>query len=746
MTMTMKLKVKKLLIGSSLLACLCWQTMQLGAQQITTPFTVDSALANQDERYVIQGMLEQAQGADLPVLLEKIFGDKADAAADALNGETEQLFVDVEAVAFEKASEHLDEQIEEQKTKAAKPPIIAPQKNTAPAKKAATKAATKAPAKLPTPKGNKSQTSKPTRKNSAKPMRSSFHDSPMYWRPVAFGFQLVNQQEQAPDAKPEIKLTESDKEIKAEGSNKKDFETKDAKGTRTQKAETRYIKDGTTFGVEIKNTEIIEAVSKPDGKSFRKEISMVWGADVAACPDTNGITAGSGKAKVMAKTVYTEAGETVTMTSQFDLQAKLTGHVNDNAEMKHYDLVLDAYCENSGYEEALKRNLIKEIKIKDGRYGLHYDVPGNTIEISDGKYGGKRTPAKMGKVTGRTLTPMTDAQSTLVASAIGPMVPSIWNSANEMYVAAQRNWRNYGCVEVACTVPKLTIKPGEKILISAQTVHLQDNQKINAQLNAEAYGGQVTPESQRATPSATFTFTQEGEDSSSFHAESVSKRGIGKGDVEFQLGKAKEEPAQAGAWTGIIKVERKQREEREKRSGANLAENGGYLQTTTNIQLQLTGKRDRTVDATNAYIATVSGQQQQVDYEYDKYKVDEGYCGPNAVPYKGPKEITRTSTTTINYNKETRVFLEIDGAGGNVSFSLPEQNGTTVHKYTHKSPCPDNDRANTSEAKDEDVAGPGGSFSVAFSVASAQKSIKGSKTVREDDGSTTVYSWELERH
>src|SRR4030095_11831359 len=75
---------------------------------------------------------------------------------------------------------------------------------------------------------------------------------------------------------------ETDKEIKAEGSDKKSFETKDAKGTRTQKAETKYTKDGKTFGMEIKNTQIIEAVSKPDGKSFRQEISMLWGAEVAA--------------------------------------------------------------------------------------------------------------------------------------------------------------------------------------------------------------------------------------------------------------------------------------------------------------------------------------------------------------------------------------------------------------------------------------------------------------------------------
>lgn len=119
------------------------------------------------------------------------------------------------------------------------------------------------------------------------------------------------------DEKLDIRMTETDKEIHAGGSDKKSFETKDARGTRTEKAETRYIKDGKTFGVEVKNTQVIEAVSKADGKSFRKELSMAWGAQVAACPDAGGLSAGSGIARVVSKTVYTEGGQTVTMTSEF---------------------------------------------------------------------------------------------------------------------------------------------------------------------------------------------------------------------------------------------------------------------------------------------------------------------------------------------------------------------------------------------------------------------------------------------
>ncbi len=111
------------------------------------------------------------------------------------------------------------------------------------------------------------------------------------------------------------------------------------------------------------------------------------------------------------------------MTSDFDLQAKLVGYVDDQAEMKHYDMQFETRTTNSGYEPALNRKLIKEIKLKDGSYELDFEIPGNTPETSDGTYGGKRTPAKIGKMIGRKITPMPDADAKTLGSAIGPMVP-----------------------------------------------------------------------------------------------------------------------------------------------------------------------------------------------------------------------------------------------------------------------------------------------------------------------------------
>jgi hypothetical protein len=711
----MKQQNRKIILSMCLLASLFWQMIPVRAQQSVQPSAIVQDINTQDPNQIFRNLLKQGRGAEFPAVLEKFFGGDAGATMSRFDEDSERLLQAVTTGASQKAEENLRKQIAERKEKPKVQTIVEP--------KTKPKNAPKPVKKIP-PKSGKV---------------SSYSQSKLDWRHFAFGFQPLPSPQ---DEQPEVKFTQTDKEIIAQGEQKKNFETKDARGTRTQKAESRYTKDGTTFSVEIKNTEIIEAVSKTDGKSFRTEIVITWGAEAAACPDSNGITSGTGKAKVSTKIVLSEGGQAATISTDFDLQAKLTGYVNDEAEFKNYDFELDAYVTNSGHDEAHRRNLTKEIKLKDGRYGIRYDITGNTIEVSDGTYRGERTPAKIGRATARTLTPMPDAEIAFLGSAVGPMVPAIWVQANEMYEQAQKNWKNGGCVEVICKAPKSELKIGETINISAETVHLQDKSKVNARLVAEA-PGTITPESQTATPGATFTFTKEGEDDSYVSVKSISKRGIGEGGIRFE--KEIEEPSEAGAWTGAIDVRRHRYEEREKRSGANLAENGGYFETLTYVKLKLTGRLDRSVDATNANIAVVTGEQTHIDHEYDKYKVDEGYCGPNAVPYKGEKEITRTSTTKARYNKETRVYLEAGGAGGSISFSLPETNGTTVHKYVHQSPCEVHDRANTNDATDEDVASGGGNFSFSFPIDPSQKTIRGTISVTEEDGSTTEYTWELRR-
>ena len=119
--------------------------------------------------------------------------------------------------------------------------------------------------------GNKNRAeNNPVRKNRPKSTKVGFTAQPKFdWRQFAFGFQPLPQLPQpSQDETPEIKFTQTDNEISASGETSKNFETAEAKGKRTQKAETRHINDGTNIGIEIKNTTIIEAVSKTRRRNF----------------------------------------------------------------------------------------------------------------------------------------------------------------------------------------------------------------------------------------------------------------------------------------------------------------------------------------------------------------------------------------------------------------------------------------------------------------------------------------------
>lgn len=714
----MKRQNKKIILSLFLLLSLFRQTIPIYAQSAEQTTLTIQPIEIRNESEVYRNLLWQTRGKEFTAIIEKVFGEDAENTFKRFDEESEKLLQAVTKGAGEKAAGRLQKQIEKRKADIKMKP--AAETKTPPAQKT------------------------PIKRSAPKSKKLGFNAPPkLDWRQFAFGFQPLTPQLQQ-DETGEVKFKETDKEIIAEGEQTRKFETKDARGTRTQKAETRYIKDGKVFGVEIKNTEIIEAFSKADGKTFRTETVMMWGAEVAACPDAGGISSGKGQAKATIKTTYTDGGQTTTLMTDLDLQGRLTGYVNDEAELTNYDFAVDAYISKSGADNPLLQNPTKETKLKDGRYGVHFDIKGNTIEVRESEeYGSKRTPEKFGKVSGRKLTAMTDEEAKISGSSLGAAVSAIWIQANNMYESAQKNWKNNGCVEVICKAPKDSLKIGEQINITAETVQRDDKRPVNARLEAEVVPGTISPESQNGTPSANFTFTKEDDGISKITFKSVSKRGIGEGRIEFS--EQIDEPEEPGAWTGKIVVRRYHRQEKEKRSGGNLEENGGFLDTQTNVTLRLTGRLDRTVDAANANIALVTGKQLHFDLEYYRFKVDEGFCGPNAVPYKGEKEMIRDNKTTSVYKHETIAYIEIGGTGGTITFSLPEINGTAVYVNKQTSECREKDLINTTETIIEDSPTIGGSFAFSFPIEPSQKIVRGTTTVTDKDGSRTEYEWELRR-
>ncbi|HEX9959979.1 MAG TPA: hypothetical protein VGB00_03550, partial [Pyrinomonadaceae bacterium] len=535
----MKIRRKTICLSLWLLFALVFNTaipiraqQQQQTEEIQIPENKIAATANLKPAEQFKELRLNARGADFPALLRSIFGSDAEAAAKAIDEDTDELFQVVGETLNEKSNETLMEETEERKEKLKASLVEQVNRNKV-------KSNVKTPLKTKNPAA-------PRKTGSRRTIAPRFD-----WRALAFGFQPLQPfSPQRQDGKPDVKITQTDKEIKAEGETRKDFETDKATMKRTQKAESKFIKDGEVFGVEIKHTETIEGKSKTGSQYFRKETVMMWNAKVAACPDVKGISAGTGKGSVTAKTTITDdSGATAAVTRIVAADTKTTGYVDDDAEMTHYDLEAEAVETISGYDDAAARKLMTDVTFKDGAYRLRYEMTGNKIEINKTAEGGPRIPAKMGKIVVKMVPGSNVEDVKRTDKAAGALVAGVWNHTNDMYKAARSHWRNYGCVEVVPKAPKTRLKKGEQIAITAETVHKQDAGKVNARLEAGALDATVTPETQQGTPSAKFTYTHGDLEKSDFTIESFSKRGIGIGGLEFIT----EQPCN-GAVSGKIEV------------------------------------------------------------------------------------------------------------------------------------------------------------------------------------------------
>jgi len=677
-----------------------WLSLSLASSILLNAFVAPAAVRaqNPDEGRadVFDSLLREARGPEFASLLERVLGGDAAGALEALEEDGGAPFRDADAALEERLGQRLSDRIKSSR-KGARAKQVSGFKGLSPA---------------PQPR--------------------------IDWRAFAFGFQPLPQG-------PQVQVNETKTQVSASGSASKEFEGENGTVKRTNKVETKAIDDGRTVGVEYKTTETIDARSKIADKSFRKETVVSWRVEVAACPDAQGVVAGTAAESVSSRNLISEGGAGTLVSRDVTIQMRLTGHVNDEAEMTHYDMEGNVTETAAGFAEAAGRGLIKDAAQRDGTARVSYRFGNNFAGTNDSTDRGiVRTPPKAGTVTVKPGANTSAEDAKRLDQSAGKLMGAVWNEANNSFQRARSNWRNYGCVEVVCRAPKTKLKPGEEVEVSAESTHKNDGGPVAGLLKATG-SESVTPEEQRgARASFVLTGLSEGTNPSSITVESVSKRGIGIGGLDFAPEKEEaEETLCAAGWTGVVTAERKRREEREKRSGDNLAENGGHLETTAKVQLRLGGRRVGSSDGDGAFEGVANALQQQLDFEYDKYHVDEGYCGPAATPYKAPLEKTRTSKTAATYSGALRYVLSVGGGSGSITFSLPEMMASTVHSYTHKSACADNDRANTNQATDEGVTVGGGSYSFSFPVAPGQQSLNGSITVREEDGSTTTYTWQL---
>lgn len=577
------------------------------------------------------------------------------------------------------------------------------------------------------------------------------------WRTLAFGFQPL-----AADEKPQIKIEKTETGINVTGEMSKAVETDAVIGTRTQKSESRTIKDGNRYSTEIKDTTIVDLKMKTEPRAFREEITIRQLVETPLCPDAEGLLVGTAKSEVSNKTTIRVPKDITATSVSMIIDLKMTARVDDNAELISYDVDATATEKRFGIDRALARDFITKADAKDGDYSLRYRINGvkPKIKIENEQGESIENPAQPGNAKAFiNSSNLTQADIERVNSKTGALMPMLYYYIDQKLNVAREHWRGSGCVEVELGAPKTTLKPDEQIEITARSIHKLDKNSFNAELRAN-YSGEVTPENQPGTPAAKFILTAPSKEqlkrdkTVQIFVESISRRGIGSGNIEFSTGKVKpkEEPTDETnndcetGWNGTITVERKLRKEKQKHSGGNLSENGGHEETDTRVTLKIGGaKRDESSGETNAFLIPTVAKTEGTDFEYHKYASEEGFCGAAAAPYKGSLEKTRTSKTTAEFNGEISVLLGMSRSAGTINFSLPELNGKIEHAETHKSACDFNDRANTKKSTNDGVIVSGGSFSVTFPIDPNKQNISGSQTVREEDGSVTIYTYQLTR-
>lgn len=718
--MPIKRNHQNIWVSLLLAASLLWQAWPARAMQARQQETTLSGAGIQAPAQNLKGLLENGRGPELKGLLESLFGEDATAAQGVLDEDAAALAEAVGSAAVEKGAEAQREEIDELKAKLRAKPAATPGP---------------VPAPKPSPR--------------AAPRRRAANREPLPrldWRQLAFGFAPLRQ-----EGKPEVKITQTDKEVSAEGESKKSFETDKASLKRTQKAESKFIKDGEVFGVEIKHAEVIEGASKTGGQSFRKETVMVWRAEVAACPDEKGVDAGKGKGSVTAKTTATGAAGTATVSRTVTAETKTAGQVDDDAEMTHYDLEAEAVETIAGYDDAAARKLMTDVTFKDGTYRLRYEMTGNKIEINKTAEGGPRIPAKMGKIVVK-MVPGSNAEDVKrTDKAAGALVAGIWNHTNDMYKAARSNWRNYGCVECVPRTPKSRLKKGERVVIEVETVHKRDSSKVNARLEAGALDAAVTPETQQGTPSAKFTYTHGDLEKSDFTVESFSKRGIGIGGLEFLTaqecaggfgGKIEIAVRKAEGWTKVTK------------RGEHISDQHYSGTAEYKWSYDYTGAFDvadspASADEAGDISATLKGaftaKAARVTDEKDNWTTTTD-CFPDP-----PRTAGQNSSSLIDESGSLTGtiddgVLQIRGANYRVAFGIPEINGTRKHRTVVKpfGWCMADANPPSDTTDEGEVSFP--AEAVEFEGALDPKNpdiIQGSKTFTDELGNEVTISWNL---
>jgi hypothetical protein len=449
------------------------------------------------------------------------------------------------------------------------------------------------------------------------------------------------------------------------------------------------------------------------------------------CPDAAGILRGT--IRVNAVDAKNGLAGQVSSVNGLTVEAKITGYVNDAAELTHFDVT------GTAVEGAATR---ATFAVEESRIGNAAPQGRTMITVAQNLDAGSGN--RIEQVTRSTA-------KTIIEQAAAKLS------------TAREQWRSGACVELKLTAPKTRLSAGEKIVVSAENRHKLEKILVPAKLVVKEASASATPTEQANVPLARFTLTapQNG-NKAMISVESVSKRGIGLGKLEFEanaivarkpvVGKTtppKTPPIKKAAcnagWSGKITVEKRLKKETIKPESGRLLRDINRKDEILNLEYTVTGIQDTAGGFVNGFFADTQMSFRSLNYQENFYGAGKTSCDKKIISTTELR--TMEIAMTASGSKRTTVYISPWGEKGILTLKSPEINAERIITRKYETACPSYDQVNSSVEKGDrliEIVAP--SFEIHFELDSKSNSqLVGSKTIQESDGSEIIVHWNLTR-
>jgi hypothetical protein len=204
-----------------------------------------------------------------------------------------------------------------------------------------------------------------------------------------------------------------------------------------------------------------------------------------------------------------------------------------------------------------------------------------------------------------------------------------------------------------------------------------------------------------------------------------------------------------GGWQGRITRTTKYRKEKPTET-RHTTTYTGYEEWTEKLELNVTGKSDTRANLKNGYFATGKITFDETTFDKrnnQKFSCTIGSGGSKTTKYGIMTNIHRRNNKADS-PADTTVYVAVYPGYGYLDFSVPEIEGESFYKETTESPCPEVNKAGTRSGKEDYPLKRITKDVTEFKVEVDPKNpdvLNGTKTVKNSDGSESIYIWNLVR-